>query len=157
MKKLKLFLTIFVLLFALLTIFSSISTLAQSRTSAQKVEIGKLLKFKMEKGGEFLFFFDAVKGKTYEIWLYDSYNSDFTLKALWFQVRKGETKDTAYPKEIYTEPNTSKTLGDGGYTPQDKNKPAAVVKAEGDKVYIFVWGAKEEYTGEFGLNIKERK
>lgn len=157
MKTLKVFLSIFIIMFFIFSIFSSININAQGRTSAQKVEINKLLKFKMEKGGEFLFYFDAVKGKTYEIWLFDSYNSDFTLKALWFQVRKGETKDTAYPKEIYTEPNTSKTLGDGGYTPQDKNKPAAIVKAEGDKVYIFVWGAKEEYTGEFGLNIKERK
>jgi len=128
-----------------------------ARATAQKVEINKKLTFKLEKGSEFLFYFDAVKGRTYEIWLFDSYNSDYSLKALWFQVRKGEEKETAYPKDIYTEPYTSKSVGEGGYTPQDKNKPAAVVKAEGDKVYIFVWGAKEEYAGEFGLMIKERK
>lgn len=96
------------------------------------------------------------EGKTYNVYLYDSYNNDYldildkndAVQAVSFQLYQKD-KETLYPTDIYTDTHKS-----GGVTPQSDMMAIKFTAVE-DEVNLLVKGYEPDYTGKFGFKMNE--
>lgn len=135
---------------------STIEEGQQTEVGMDEGAMGKFNIYELGKGETKWIKLKVEQGKSYEIYLVDSYNNkyhekvpaDEVVKAIWCQLYEKD-KATQYGEGVYTVFESS-----GAVTPEGVD-PAISFTAEQDEINLKLEGYKPEYIGKFAIKIEE--